>query len=53
MLKVLELETHDEVSFLVFGVPNAKYLVFGALDIASTLSLYKSILFNFFINLVF
>ena len=32
MLKVLRFEIFDESWFLVFGVPNAKYLTFGTLD---------------------
>ena len=32
MLKVLEFETYDEGAFVVFCVPNAKYLAFGKLD---------------------
>ena len=38
MLKILEFETCDVGVFLVFGVPNAKYLKFGTPD-ASALKL--------------
>ena len=35
LLKVLEFETFDEEAFLVFGVPNAKYLAFGTPDVSA------------------
>ena len=37
MPNILAFKTPDESSFLVFGVPNAKYLAFDTLD-ASALS---------------
>ena len=40
MLKFLKFKTYNEGAFLVFGVPNAKYLTFNTLD-ANAIGLSK------------
>ena len=36
MLKILKFKTSNEGAFLVFGVPNAKYLTFSTIQVEYT-----------------